>query len=169
MKFEIINLNENTNPQFSLTYFKDNKKPYQLFNEISNSSSGYYSAEELKMIGFTDYQLKKAREGTTNFVKFGDKPLKNDFRNLNEKTHTKKQWDLMIKSLHRQKTKVPEWVYYYFLEVLPPIYSKQTGFLVGEPDSHDSEGNAMRLWFYGTPKTGFYGELVNEKHHIKNR
>jgi len=92
--------------------------------------------------------------------------MKNDFRHLKEETHTRKEWDEMIKSLHIQETKVPRWVYWHFLEAVPPIYSKQTGFLLGEPDDHDEDGNALRLWFYGTEKTGFYGQRVNEKYHI---
>lgn len=93
--------------------------------------------------------------------------IPNNFDHLKQDSYTQREWDLMIKSLHQQETKVPEWVYYHFLECVPPIYSKQTGFLVGEPNSHDNEGYAMRLWFYGTSDTAFYGKLVNEKYHIK--
>lgn len=89
-----------------------------------------------------------------------------DFTKINENNHTREEWKSMMNSLHKEETKVPEWVYYYFLECVPPIYSKQTGFLVGEPNSHDEEGNALRLRFYGTPEKGFYGKLVNEKYHI---
>lgn len=89
-----------------------------------------------------------------------------DYSKMDEKTHTREEWDNMINDLHKEECKVPEWVYYHFLECVPPIYSKQTGFLCGEPYSHDGDGSSLHLWFYGTPKTGFYGQLANIKHHV---
>lgn len=91
----------------------------------------------------------------------------NDYSKLSEKAHTQTEWDAMIKDLHKGTCKVPEWVYYHFLECVPPIYSKQTGFLCGEPYDHDNDGYSLHLWFYGTPQKGFYGELANIKHHAK--
>jgi len=59
--------------------------------------------------------------------------------------------------------------FYYFLEVLPPIYSKQTGFLLQEAETHNDDGEAIRLWFYGTEETGYHCEVVNEKYHVSKR
>lgn len=82
----------------------------------------------------------------------------------------KEEWNELMKAIHSgQIIKIDESIYWYFLEVLPPLYSKQTGFLLLEPYSHDSDGHALRSWFYGTPEKGFYSQLVNEKYHLNKQ
>ena len=92
-----------------------------------------------------------------------------NFENFGEK-HTGEQWKEMIKAIESgEEVKISEWIYYYFLEVLPPIYSFQSGFLLQEAVRMDDDGDELRLWFYGTPKTGFWSQLVKTRLHVKRQ
>ena len=58
--------------------------------------------------------------------------------------------------------------FYYFLEVLPPIYTKKGGFLLQEAETHDENG-AVRLWFYGNDTDGYHCEVAYERDHVSRR
>jgi len=65
------------------------------------------------------------------------------------------------------KAEVTEEDYWYFLEVLPPIYSRKGGFLLMETLSHDEKG-AINYWFKDKNKDGKYMcEIVYRNDHVK--
>jgi hypothetical protein len=60
---------------------------------------------------------------------------------------------------------VTEKNYYYFLEVLPPIYSPRGGFLLLEALT-DTDKGAVHLWFYKRDDK-FFCEVVQRCDHVK--
>ena len=66
------------------------------------------------------------------------------------------------------KADITEEDYYYFLEVLPPIYSKQGGFMCLEAETHLPNGDAVRLWFHRETEK-YMCEVVNETDHVKRK
>ena len=80
-----------------------------------------------------------------------------DHSNMKEKTHTEEEWYSMINNLRQCIVKVSEFVYYHFLESVPPIYPKNgVGFFNSEPLSHNKEGKPVYYYFF-KHKGSFYG------------
>lgn len=80
-----------------------------------------------------------------------------DQSHLKEESHTSEEWYKMIEDLRRCIVKVPRWVYYHFLESVPPICPKNgIGFFNSEPLCHNKEGKPVYYYFFEYNK-GFYG------------
>jgi len=61
----------------------------------------------------------------------------NDLTHIKEEGHTKEDWDLLIKAMDsKERVKIPEWFYWYFLEVLPPKKMIRNGFLFAEGNDY---------------------------------
>lgn len=79
---------------------------------------------------------------------------------------TKKQWDNSKENLEtflQPKDEIDEEFYWYFIEILPPIYQTSYGFLVGEPHSHNWLNEARYGAFIHNPtrtKFWFLGNLT---------
>lgn len=54
------------------------------------------------------------------------------------------------------KDEIDDDLYFYFLEVLPPQTMRRYGFLVGEPASHNTKGEAVYDSFYETYEERFF-------------
>ena len=81
-----------------------------------------------------------------------------DFKDFGEE-HTREQWTEMIKAIDSgEKIAISEWIYYYFLEVLPPIYCKG-GFLLQEAVKFKGD-SVMRNRFFGNSKSGYFAQQV---------
>jgi hypothetical protein len=84
-----------------------------------------------------------------------------DHTNLKEKGHTGEEWYKIIQDLRKCIVKVPEWVYFHFLEAVPPIYPKNgIGFFNSEPLCHNKEGKPIYYYFFEYNK-GFYGCITS--------
>jgi hypothetical protein len=82
-----------------------------------------------------------------------------DFTHVNDQN--KKDWSLMCDAMRSHIVQVHQDTYYYFLEVLPPIYVKG-GFLVDEPLSHTKEGEPIYYFFFSVgeqPRKKYYGTI----------
>jgi len=83
--------------------------------------------------------------------------------------HTEEQWKEMIKAIDSgEEVEISEWIYFYFLEVLPPIYCKG-GFLLQEAVKFSDEGSVMRNRFYGNPKTGYFAQQVKTEDYVDRK
>lgn len=69
-----------------------------------------------------------------------------DFTDMKEEGHSKFEWDLMIDTIQKHVCNIPKWVYYHFLEVLPPIYCKE-GFMCSEAVDHNRFGELIYYYF----------------------
>lgn len=85
------------------------------------------------------------------------------YKNMQEKNHTSKEWYKMIDDLRCTVVEVPEWVYFHFLESVPPIYPEnKIGFFNSEPLTFNKEGQPTYYYFF-TYKTKHYGTVCTEK------
>ena len=85
---------------------------------------------------------------------------------------TMKQWNnsrLPWGKFAQPGDEVDDEIYDYFLEVLFPRKMTGSGFLVGEPASHNNQGEAMYDAFYDKPGYGFFygGEMTVDDFMIK--
>lgn len=58
---------------------------------------------------------------------------------------------------------IDEKMFYYFLEILPPVIMTSKGFLMGEPYTHDANGNPVYESFGQSGKKYFYVGLQTLK------
>ena len=86
-----------------------------------------------------------------------------DYSQLDEEKHTSKQWYAMIEDLRKCVVNVPKWVYYHFLESVPPIYaSNGIGFFNSEPLTFNDNGEAVYYYFFKY-KSKYYGSVTTIK------
>ena len=81
---------------------------------------------------------------------------------MKEDKHTPEEWYNMIDDLKRCIVEVPTWVFYHFLESVPPIYPKnRIGFFNSEPLSHNKEGHPVYYYFFKYD-TKYYGCITTK-------
>ena len=86
-----------------------------------------------------------------------------NYSELTEEKHTKEEWETMLNEMRKGIIKVPEWVYYHFLEAVPPIYPKNgIGFFCGEPLTTNKENNFVYRYFFKL-KGVYYGTISSIK------
>ena len=82
---------------------------------------------------------------------------------IKEDKYKPDEWRKMLEDLRRCIVKVPEWVYYHFLESVPPIYpSNKIGFFNSEPLTHDKNGNPIYYYFFKY-ENSFYGCITTKQ------
>ena len=68
---------------------------------------------------------------------------------LDKDNYTENDWFFMIKEMCKCIVEISEWVYYHFLECVPPIYPKnQIGFFNSEPINHNKNGQPIYYYFF---------------------